>query len=149
MRIDTDRGTVEICGKKIYWRERQKVIHRKLEQFIVWEQHCGNYHQIQIEPDLMDGIPVDSFLIFRCKKLVSIKIRPCWRKISRMDKTWPDKTFPELVSIYAKRFGEYLGKSNGLHASTGPGEFKTFGRRISLTEKIIKANQDYLIFLEF
>lgn len=135
--------------QKICRRETSKVVYRKLEQFIVWETHSGSYYQIQIEPDIMGGIPVDSFLLFRCKKLISIKIRPCWRKISKVDKTWPDKTFPELVTIYAKNIGDYLGKTNGLHTSTGPGEFKTFGRRISVTEKIIKANQDYLIFLEF
>lgn len=31
MRIDIDRGTVEICGKKICRRETSKVVYRKLE----------------------------------------------------------------------------------------------------------------------
>lgn len=121
--------------QKICRRETSKVVYRKLEQFIVWETHSGSYYQMQIEPDLMGGFRLIPFA-FRCKKLISIKIRPCWRKISRMDITWSDKTFPELVTIYAKSFGDYLGKTNGLHTLTGPGEFKTFGRRISVTEKL-------------
>lgn len=62
MRIDIDRGTVEICGKKICWRETSKVVYRKLEQFIVWETHSGSYYQMQIEPDLMGGFPSSNFL---------------------------------------------------------------------------------------
>lgn len=75
MRIDIDRGTVEYVAK-ICRREASKVVYRKLEQFIVRETHSGSYYQMQIEPDLMGGFPVDSFLLFRCKSLYPLKFAP-------------------------------------------------------------------------